>query len=308
MKGNYTPSRQAFINENESKNLARRNRKLRKWINKDRISYAIEKARNSAIKAKCNGFTPLDLSRHIPKEKQDGTSIKLVQWKDSPVDLQASMYQLALAEIEATTEKVLIPFVFRISETLIDKAHKSTDYGTAAYVYKRLKDSLRRTLKRADNDLPEFWFSFELAKKKHYHIQGAIALYPHEVKNKTLARKAFYKIAGEMSLQEKSKSLRFRHGRRKRLIEHRGQLAVDLNWALYNTKERFEIQAAQFREWQDNKAGSPIEEPIKIGHRQSLVSVSNSLTGHAKRLHDDLLNNFNTNPYTAALNDKWGSW
>jgi hypothetical protein len=250
-----------IIQQSAKEKRKKTNRRNRIWINKDHISKALEKARDSARKSKHNGILPSDLSSHLPRENLDGTPLKLVQWKDSPVDMQASMYQLALAEIEATSEKMLIPFVFCLSESLIDKADKSSN-GMAAYIHTRLKNSLKQTLVNRDKtDVPVFWFSFELAKKKHYHIQGAIVLYPHETKK---SKKAFYKIYGDVPDDLKSNVLRFRHDKRQNLIDEYGQLATDIKWALYNSKEEAEIKRDQFSEHVDIRAGRPVEAPIKI--------------------------------------------
>jgi len=170
-----------------------------------------------------------------------------MEWKETPIQLRACMYQMAMAETERDTELVLIPFVFTLTQTLTDRA-KETEGGEASYLLNRLSKSLERALDRK----PELWFGLEFkaleAGKGFAHIQGSILLYPYEVTNRKLARYGFYRINNMHKLNMdnpsydelhkfKSSCLRFRHGKRKRLIEQRGQAATDLNWSSYNTKE-----------------------------------------------------------------------
>jgi len=178
--------------------------------------------------------------KHYLNAEAPRIPLNLPEWKYTHSKLKSCMYQVALAQKERESDLVLVPFVFILSESIRVRGEESKQ-GLAAYLLKRLADSLRRALDRS----PELWFSIEFAgNKDHAHIQGSILLTPREVKIKRLARFGFYRVndlhkknLDDEQLKFKSAALRFRHGKRKRLFKTRGQLATDMGWAGYNSKE-----------------------------------------------------------------------
>lgn len=248
-----------------------------------------------------------------PDSKKEQIPLRLPQWKDTPIQLRSCMYQLAMVETEKNTEKELIPFTFLLSEDLSNKSIQQSvkaneeDRVSAEtdYLRKRLTDSLRRSLQREKGDSVKLWFSLEFAPKPSEdedgkmvtkgrpHIQGSILLFPHELKK---AREAFYRLNKVESIHDPDKCywLRWGYKCRQNLIhglngvEKRGQLATNLNWASYNTKETSRGR------WQFT------------GGRTN-TSAAQSVKTRARELYNELRAMHKNSPQKAPQSE-WGSW
>lgn len=167
---------------------------------------------------------------------EDGNTITvpfdLQQWKHLLDDrVKPYIYQLALSEQESVTrhEYRLVPFVFNESAELSDAISRQK-LNRVEFMVDRLGKELRLALKRP----VAFWFIFETARRGQPHYQGALLLRPDEFKK---ARHAFHRLNRAVTPREKRGAIWFGAGKRQRLLEQRGQLYTDLNWADYNSKE-----------------------------------------------------------------------
>jgi len=160
----------------------------------------------------------------------------LPAWRALNETTKPYFYQLALAELERVSnqEYRLIPFVFNESKVLTEAIGKQRR-KRVDFIRDRLQKSLKASLNRTEDDPVMFWFAFETAHKGQPHYQGSLLLKLEELKR---AREAFYIINRMMTLEEKRGALRFRGGKRRRIIESNGSVYADLNWADYNLKER----------------------------------------------------------------------
>lgn len=214
------------------------------------------------------------------------TQLDLPEWRCTSSLMKYCLYQLSLSQIEHDSDAMLIPFVLRLSPQLWEKAQSSP--SAAAYLSGRLRKNINPII---DGDLL-YWFAIEEAgNKRHPHIQGSIFLHPHKIEK---AREAFHKIDRHDDKANGAK-LWFRHEKRQRLIQTRGRLAVDLNWASYNVKERSRIAYDTLR-------------------HQNPARVSEELKRRSQALYDDLRAT-HRNPYrwhnaeqTTTTPSLWGSW
>lgn len=213
------------------------------------------------------------------------TQLDLLEWKYTSPLMKYCMYQLTLSQIENNSDAMLVPFVFRLSQPLWAKCKSSK--SAAAYLAGRLRKNIKPII---DGDL-HYWFAIEEAgNKRHPHIQGSILLHSHRIEE---AREAFHKIDRHDDKGNGAK-LWFRHEKRQRLIQTRGRLAVDLNWASYNVKERSRIAYDTLR-------------------HQDPARVSEELKRRSQAIYDDLRATHRNpyrwhNPYQQPANPLWGSW
>jgi len=156
----------------------------------------------------------------------------LPAWRDLNERTKPYFYQLALSDLEKKSDHDyrLVPFVFNES-TALTCAFNSQNKKRVDF----MRDRLQKALTAALDHPPLFWFSFETAMRGQPHYQGSILLKPSELKR---ARAAIYKISRIMTAREKHGALRFRGSKRNQMIEKRGAVYADLNWADYNLKER----------------------------------------------------------------------
>jgi len=289
----------AISAHNNKKNKGNKNLSISRILS-DTVDIARSKNEgNTCIYSFNNSLPHTQLNYLDPESNKSRIPLRLPQWRDTPIQLQTCFYQLAMAETEQNTEKELIPFVFLLSQELTKSAQKNKDtnaqknkaYAEVSYIRKRLIDSLRRSLTRSIGDEIDLWFSLEFAMKNNRgypHIQGSILLYPQEHKE---ARKAFYKLNKIYTDGDPEKDywLRYRDKKRKALFLERGQLATDLNWASYNTKE----------------LGSG---KVFFTRDTTNTAATQKLKTHAKSLYGDLLQIRLDEQNNTSAENIWGSW
>lgn len=243
MNGHYTPTRRAF---DKPKPVAKKNKNVTKTARRRRLILSSKKLciadviRAAALNARSEKEGVISmyiLSHHLPlisnhhdPEKQP-IPLALPEWRNLPDSFKASMYQLALSQLEQQTGKQLIPFVFDLSKNLTDKA--SLHKNEAAWLSSRLKDALRLEFK----ETPPYWLALEMAPTNSSgfaHIQGSILLSNNRIEP---FKRVLHKMNGKVTPKFKNYAVRTRENRRQELIQQRGQLYTDINWALYNTKE-----------------------------------------------------------------------
>lgn len=181
-------------------------------------------------------YLPSIVPHHNP-DKDIEVPFELPEWKCLPADAKACLFQLAMADIEAEGEYKLVPFTFRPSHALSDRAAASKD-GRATYLQERLKKSLERALNRRPVD---FWFFLEMSKAGLAHLHGTILLTRGELltpSGQIKVKDAFHSINGDVAPAFKNRIVRLSYADRRKLFRERGQLYTDMNWALYGTKER----------------------------------------------------------------------
>ncbi len=180
-----------------------------------------------------SSYLPLTMNNKDPEK--DPVSTQLPEWRNLHNSFKAVMYQLALADTEYKekngSHKKLVPFVFCLTQKLTNEA--ATYKNEAAYISSRLTDSLRHKLK----EVPPYWLSLEMAarnKQGFPHVQGSILLTDNQIPE---FKAAIRSLNGKATAKFKNYETRTRESRRQDLINSRGQLHTDMNWALYNTKE-----------------------------------------------------------------------
>lgn len=258
------------------------------------ISNSFEHLIRNARATRENGIDVGTIASLLPATRkalnQDETSeidtqLDLPEWRRASPLMEYMMYQLALSQIENDSDVILVPFVFRLSQPLWAKCKSSP--STSGYLAERFRKNINPII---DGDLL-YWFAIEESgNKRHPHIQGSILLQRHKIEQ---AREAFHKIDRHDDKANGAK-LWFRHEKRQRLFQTRGRLAVDLNWASYNVKERSRIAYET------------------IGH-QNPAHVSRELERRSKRLYDALRATHRNphrwhDPHQRGTRSLWGSW
>jgi hypothetical protein len=275
MNDNYNPSREAFVKTRTAtqkiKNNAKTARRRRLILSSKKLcmAYVIRAAALSAWREKEGGISIYNLLHHLPlttnhhdPEKQP-IPLQLPEWRALPYSFKAAMYQLALSHLEQQTGKQLIPFVWCCSQLLTDKAAQQRN--EAAYLSTRLKDGLHDEF----DAVPEYWLSLEMAPtngKGFAHIQGSILLSDSQIRP---FKTVLHKLNGKVPAKFKNYAVRTRESRRQELIQKRGQLYTDINWAFYNTKESGRV-GYQFTR-----------------HRRN-IAVRQDLTRLAKQMYQEL--------------------
>ena len=271
-KGTKTPHRKPLILSSKKQSIYR----------------VIRAAAINARRQKEGGISMYILSSYLPlimKNKdpeKDPVSTQLPEWRNLHNSFKAVMYQLALADTENKekngSHKKLVPFVFCLTQKLTNEA--ATHKNEAAYISSRLTGSLRHKLK----EVPPYWLSLEMAARNEQgfpHVQGSILLTDDQIPE---FKAAIRSLNGKATPKFKNYETRTRESRRQDLINSRGQLHTDMNWALYNTKESGRV--GQFTKCKRN-----------IAVRQDLTNVAKQLYQELKELHPQRL------PITKTLNN-----
>ena len=217
-----------------------------------------------------SSYLPLIMNNKDAEKKPVLT--QLPEWRNLPNSFKAVMYQLALADTENKekngSRKKLVPFVFCLSKKLTNEA--ATYKNEAAYISSRLTDSLRHKLK----EVPAYWLSLEFAarnKQGFPHVQGSILLKDNQIPE---FKAAIRSLNGKTTPKFENYETRIRENRRQDLINRRGQLHTDMNWALYNTKETG-------RAWFFTKCKR------NIAVRQDLTNLAKQLYQELKEIHQN---------------------
>ncbi|WP_262964416.1 hypothetical protein [Methylobacter psychrophilus] len=185
-----------------------------------------------------------NLVKHLPEsvfiyakedDKDTGIKLKFSAWKNLDKDLKPYFYQLALSELESSSNNNyrLTPFVFNESKALT-AAFKQQKLLRVDFIRDRLQKALSEALKRPKDNKVAFWFAFETAGRGQPHYQGAFLIRQDE---EDAVQKAIYKLNGKMTAREKHGCYRNRFNKRVKVSQERSALFTDLNWADYNLKE-----------------------------------------------------------------------